>query len=35
MNFDDYNYLLLSSFRIAFLYPQIQFDWWLQLAGIK
>ena len=26
MNFDDY-YLLLSWFLIAFLYPQIHFDW--------
>ena len=26
MNFDDY-YLLLSCFLIAFLYPQIHFDW--------
>ena len=33
MNFDDY--LLLSCFLIAFLYPQIHFDWWLQLIGIK
>ena len=34
MNFDDY-YLLLSSFLTAVLCPQIYFDWWLQLFGIK
>ena len=34
MNFDDY-YLLLSCFLTALLYPQIHFDWWLQLIGIK
>ena len=34
MNFVAY-YLLLSRCLIAFLYPQIYFDWWLQLFGIK
>ena len=34
MNFYDH-YLLLSCVLIAFLYPQIHFDWWLKLIGIK